>query len=146
MRSEVDRPGADEEQAMARLNEHGTELARTEYSDCRVAVMSDGSVLRNQGSGWKRWKRVKAGFDPVAYAARMRAAYDALPAEFHAYIRALVAACDLAHRAQLNALVDQMPEDPDAVWSLFDDSGYGLEIQDVVRCCRARTVLEQQSA
>ena len=131
---------------MARLNEHGTELARTEYSDCRVAVMSDGSVLRNQGSGWKRWKRVKAGFDPVAYAARMRAAYDALPAEFHAYIRALVAACDLAHRAQLNALVDQMPEDPDAVWSLFDDSGYGLEIQDVVRCCRARTVLEQQSA
>ncbi len=114
---------------MARLNETGTELARTEYSDCRVAIMSDGSVLWNQGACWRTWKRQKAGADPVVYAARS--------AEFHAYIRALEAACDLAHRAQLNALVDQMPEDPDAVWSLFDDPGYGLEIRDVVRCCRA---------
>ena len=126
---------------MTRLNQHGTELARTEYADCRVAVMSDGSVLRNQGAGWKRWKRVKAGVDPVAFAAKMRASYDARPAEFHAYIRALVAACDLAHRAQLNALVDQMPEDPDAVWSLFDDSGYELLVEDVARCCRARRIL-----
>jgi hypothetical protein len=53
--------------------------------------MSDGSVLQNQGAGWKPWKRVKAGVDPIAFAAKMLAAYDALPAEFHAYIRALVA-------------------------------------------------------
>jgi hypothetical protein len=76
--------------------------------------MSDGAVLRNQGTGWKPWKRVKGGVDPNAFAAKMRATYDARPSEFHAYIRALVAACDLAHRAQLNALVDQMLEDPDA--------------------------------
>jgi hypothetical protein len=130
---------------MARLNEHGTDLARTEYSDCRVAVMSDGSVLRNQGTGWKRWKRVKPGVDPVNYAAKMRAAYDVRPAEFHSYIRALAAACDLAHRGQLNALVEQMPEDPDAVWSMFDDPGYELQIEDVARCCRARLALVQPS-
>jgi hypothetical protein len=53
--------------------------------------MSDGSVLRNQGYGWKRWKRVKAGVDTIVYAAKLRAAYDARPAEFHAYIKALVA-------------------------------------------------------
>jgi hypothetical protein len=126
---------------MTRLNEHGTELARTEYSDCRVAVMSDGSVLRNQGDGWRTWKRLKASVDPAAFAAKMRASYDARPAEFHAYIKALVAACNLEHRAQLNALVDQMPEDPDAVWSMFDDAGYGLQIEDVARCCRARLAL-----
>jgi len=104
--------------------------------------MSDGAVLRNQGAGWKSWKRIKAGVDPVAYATKACASYDARPAEFHAYIRALVAACDLEHRAQLNALVDQMPDDPDAVWSLFDDPGYELQIEDVVRCCRARLALD----
>ncbi len=126
---------------MTRLSAHGTELARAEYIDCRLAVMSDGHILRNQGAGWRTWKRLKAGFNPVAYAAKVRATYDARPAEGHAYIRALVEACDLAHRGQLNALVDQMPEDPDAVWSLFDDPGYELQIEDVVRCCRARRAL-----
>ena len=75
--------------------------------------------------------------NPDNYAAEPRASYDARPAEFHAYIRALVAACDLEHRGQLNALVDQMPEDPDAVWSLFDDPGYELQIEDIARCSRA---------
>jgi len=49
-----------------------------------------------------------------------------IPAEFRDYIRALAAACDLEHRGRLNALVDQMPEDPDAVWSMFDHAGYEL--------------------
>jgi hypothetical protein len=75
----------------------------------------------------------------------MRATYDARPAEFHAYIRALAVACDLEHRAQLNALVDQMPEDPDAVWSFFDDPGYELQIDDVARCCRASRALAATS-
>ena len=126
---------------MARLNGHGTELDRTEYPDCRLAIMSDGSLMRNDGSGWKRWKRLKAGVNPVAYAAKVRAAYDARPTEFHAYIRALVAACDLAHRARLDALVAQMPDDPDAVWSLYDDASYDLRIEEVARCCRARRAL-----
>jgi hypothetical protein len=84
---------------------------------------------------------MKAGVDPIACAAKMRTGDDALPTEFHAYIKALAAACDLANRGQLNTLVDQMPEDPDAVWSMFDDSGYELQIEDVVRCCRARRKL-----
>jgi hypothetical protein len=83
--------------------------------------MSDGAVLRNQGTGWKPWKRVKGGVDRNAFAAKMRATYDARPSEFHAYIRALVAACDLAHRAQLNALV----------W--------------LIRCWRIRTLCGHQS-
>jgi hypothetical protein len=38
-----------------------------------------------------------------------------------------------------------MPEDPDAVWSMFDDPGYDLQIQDVVRCCCARRALDAVS-
>lgn len=126
---------------MARLRTHGEELDRREYADCRVAVMSDGYLMRNQGFGWEPWKRLKADVDAVAYAAKLRAAYNVRPAEFHSYIKALVAACDLEHRGTLNALVDQMPDDPDAVLSLFDDFDYGLEIEDVVRCCHARKAL-----
>jgi len=127
---------------MTRLNQHGTELARMEFADCRIAIMSDGSVLRNQGAGWKAWKRVKAGADPVAYAARALSAYEARPAELHTYIKALAAACDLAHRGQLNALVTQLPEDPDAVLALIDDPRYEIGIEDVALCCRARMALD----
>ena len=35
-----------------------------------------------------------------------------------------------------------MPNDPDAVWSVFDDPGYDLQMDDVVRRCRARLALE----
>jgi hypothetical protein len=34
--------------------------------------MSDGAALRNQGTGWKPWKRVKGGVDPNVFAAKMR--------------------------------------------------------------------------
>jgi len=100
-------------------------------------------VLRNQGVGWKAWKRVKAGVDPMAYAAKVSASYDARPAAFHAYIRALVAACDLAHRGQLHALVALMPEDPDAVLAFMDDPRYEIRLEDVARCCRAGLALAE---
>jgi hypothetical protein len=57
---------------MARLSEHGTELARTEYGDCRVAVMSDGALMINRGGGWVLWKRLKTGVDPIAFAVKQR--------------------------------------------------------------------------
>jgi len=46
-------------------------------------------------------------------------------------------------RASANP-TDRSP-DPDAVWSLFDDPGYELQIEDVARCCRARLALDAAS-
>ena len=94
---------------MARLKAHGTELARMEDADSRIAIMSDCSILRNLGAGWQTWKRAKAGVVTTEFAAKALAAYQPRPAEFYAYIRALAAACDLAHRAQLDALVGRCP-------------------------------------
>jgi hypothetical protein len=116
-----------------------------EYTDCRIAIMSDGAILRNLGAGWKTSKRVKAGVYPVACATTALAQYQARPAEFHGYIRTLTPACDVEHRAQIHALVDQMPEHPDAVWSLFDQTSYELRIEEVVRCCRSRLALDAPS-
>jgi hypothetical protein len=44
---------------MTRLSEHGTELARMEYTDCRITIMSDGAIPRNDGTGWTRWKHLR---------------------------------------------------------------------------------------
>lgn len=53
--------------------------------------MTDGHLMRNDGSGWKAWKRLKAGVDP-RYAIKLRSAFEAQPPEFHTYIRPLMAA------------------------------------------------------
>lgn len=123
---------------MACISKHGKELDRREYCDCRVTVMSDGNVIRNVGQGWKLWKKVKAGVDVAEYARSIRAKYDARPEQFHSYIETLIDACDLEHRGRLHMLADSMPEDPDGCWAMFDDFGYQLDIDDVVRVCRAR--------
>ncbi len=127
---------------MARLSAHGQELDRREYPSCRVAVMSDGNIMRNYGQGWKLWKRVKPGIDVRQYAQGLRARYDARPAEFHNYMKALSDACDLEHRARLHMAIDLMPTDPDGVWSTMDDYSYGVDLEDIVRACRARVALE----
>lgn len=125
---------------MAKLSAHGTELDRREYPTYRVAVMSDGQIMRNTGSGWKLWRRVKTGSDVAAYARDSRAKYDARPAIFHEYVQALQDTTSLEFRAQLHMLISLMPSDPDGVWSEFNDShmysGADIDIDDCVKLCR----------
>lgn len=60
---------------MACLSKHGRELLRIESLTAKIAYMEDGNVLRNYcGGGWKLWKRVKAGVNPVDVAERRRLA------------------------------------------------------------------------
>lgn len=126
---------------MAKLSAHGRELDRREYCDCRIAVMSDGNVMRNFGQGWKLYKKVKPGVDIAQYAKDLRAKYDARPEVFHSYIKALIDCTDLEHRARLHMAIDLMPEDPDGVWSEMDMGYHSVDIEDVVRACRARVRL-----
>jgi hypothetical protein len=63
---------------------------------------------------------IRNGTNPIAFAAKLRAATMHSRSEFHDYIRALVTAChacNLEHGAQLNALVDPTPEDPERACS-----------------------------
>ncbi len=121
---------------MAKLSAHGTELARRETPTSRIAVMAD--IMRNQGYGWKLWKRLKPGVDAVDYARRFTERGNALPIEVRMYTEALVNACDLEHRARLHMAIELMPNDPDGVWSTFEDySGYSLDLDDVCKACRA---------
>src|SRR5574340_10382 len=123
---------------MAKLSAHGIELDRREYPSGRVAVMSDGKILRNQGFGWKLWKRVKPGVDPKVYAEDARKRYEARPAVFHEYMRELINAADLEHRYRLHTAVSLLPNDPDGVWSEVNDtySGYSIDLDDCLKLCR----------
>ena len=125
---------------MAKLSARGrTELARFEYASKRIARMSDGNILVSYGRGWSQYGKLKPGIDPVTSAREAQAKYDARPAEFHLYIKALMNACALELRGELHAAITLMPEDVDGVWSTLDDRhfGSGPDLEDCVRACRA---------
>src|ERR1700734_4342436 len=105
---------------MARLHAHGTELARRETLTGRIVVMSDGNIMRNDGFGWKIWKKLKRGVDAEKFAQKFNAWTEALPPEVRAYIQALEDICGLEHRARLHTAISLMPNDPDGVWSEVD--------------------------
>jgi hypothetical protein len=121
---------------MARLKAHGTELARRETPTGRIAVMSDGNIMRNYGTGWKLWRKLKAGVDPVEYARQFDERTRAMLPELRAYIQALQNACTLERRWWLHENITLMPTDPDGVWSHCDEYGHSIDIEDIVRACR----------
>lgn len=120
---------------MAKLKSHGRELDRREYATFRVAVMSDGHIMKNSGSGWKLWKKVKPGIDPAEYAVQTRAIYNAHPLAFHLYIKALCNTVPLEQRWELHEMIRSMPEDPDGVWAHFDDRRLHLDIDECIELC-----------
>jgi hypothetical protein len=111
--------------------------------------MSDGNILRNTGSGWKLYKKLKPGVDSAAYAARMRAQYDARDPLFHEYIKLLCDMAPLSERWKVAEAARLMPNDPDGVWSTLNDAPYGgldVDLDDCVRLCQLRQAAEALDA
>jgi hypothetical protein len=61
--------------------------------------MSDGNILRNDGCGWKLYKRLKPGVDAYAYARKFEAFTAAIPEPIRRYTEALAEAVSLEYRA-----------------------------------------------
>ncbi len=123
---------------MARLKSHGIELDRREYPTYRVAVMSDGNIMRDSGSGWKLWRKIKPGVDINKYAQESRAKYDSHPAVIDAYIKAIKEAVSIQYRAILHRAVQLMPTDPDGVFSEVNEFHFDsiVDLSDCVTLCR----------
>jgi hypothetical protein len=126
---------------MAKLSAHGRhELARFEYASKRIARMSDGVFLVDYGQGWKEYAKLKQGINPVESATVAKARYDARPAEFHAYIKALRDCVPLRYRGELHTCITMMPDDSDGVWSMMDDrigSWGSPSFEDIQEACSA---------
>ncbi len=129
---------------MAKLCAHGHELARRETPTSRIAVMSDGNILRNYGYGWKMWKKCKPGVNPAEYAEKFKARTEALPAEVKHYVEHLMQCTDLEHRARLHVTIEMMPTDSDGVWAMMDDSSYQIDFDDVQRACELYILAERR--
>ncbi len=126
---------------MAKLSVHGSELLRLEYTNHRIAFMSDGKILRNDGDGWKLYRKVKPGVDPADHANKVkssRAATDAACPAWAEYRNKLCSWVPISQRWKVATAIDSMPQDPDGVWSECCD-GYGdnihLDIDEVSELC-----------
>jgi hypothetical protein len=128
---------------MAKLSAHGSKLFVANYAASKLAYMSDGTILRNQGDGWKTYKKVKPGVDICLHATNRCAAYteflDACPS-WARFIKLMAGAAPHAKRHLLLVVIEMMPDDADGVWShANDDLGLALtcdDCQDLCYCYR----------
>jgi len=124
---------------MAKLNAHGAELYRVEMANCRIAYMSDGHILRDDGGGWKLWRRCKDGVDPRELAEKKRQFYANVKPErtFRAEFRESMVRefPSLEHRLCCYTAISLMPDDVDGVWSTLDDYGHGVDLETVKHLC-----------
>lgn len=133
---------------MATLSKHGEKIGEIEYIHSKIAVMSDGKLLKNSGYGWKLWHKCKPDCTPQqAYEARLAALerrMDACPAwaEFRQLMRAEFS---FTHRGLVHTIIDSMPQDPDGCWSELNDyANIPVDIDTMVKLCQLWTEAEKE--
>lgn len=134
---------------MATLYKHG-ELGQIERATSKIAYCADGQILRNQGDGWKQWKRLKPGVDAREHFEKAKASYarklETLPA-FAEYRRLLHAEISFSHRYMVATVISTMPQDPDGVWSELNDMlSISIGVNEVVELCRAFEAAEREAS
>ena len=128
---------------MAKLSAYGRiEVGTVNKLTSAKRYMSDGTVLKNIGFGWKVAGKVKPNFTPQEAFAKSAANQARALAEnpaYAAYYKALHGMAGLSKRWKLHAAIELMPEDCDGVWSEACD-GYGdnvhADVDEVGALCR----------
>lgn len=107
---------------MAAIKKHGKILVieKLFYSVC---YCKDGHILRNDGRGWKLWKKIKSGLNPYEIALKHEREYQEKIKNnpWFAHWRSLVHQFDKSLRPFLVKTVEIMPNDPDGVWAELTD-------------------------
>lgn len=128
---------------MARLKSHGNHIiiacTLTKYAYCE-----DRHILRNQGWGWKLWRKLKTDIDYKEAAQRhkdnRKRNFDENPVKAH-FMDLLCKLCpSLEKRQFVYTALELLSNDPDGMYSELDDNwhtrGY-LDFDDVQSLCRA---------
>ena len=136
---------------MATLYKHG-EIGQIERVAYKVAYCADGKILRNDGDGWKQWRKCKPGIDPRARFEEAKANYSqklATKPAFAAWRSLFHELVPFKQRNLVLTAIGLMPQDPDGVWSEVNDycgfSGSEYSIEDICQLCRAYQAAEQES-
>lgn len=112
---------------MATIYKHGGEVGRIERLTFSMLFCEDGKILRNDGAGWRIWRKLKPGVEggPRGSFNRCRAEYDEKLARLPAFAhwRERVHEFPLKKRALVVEAVRLLPADPDGLWSELEDMG-----------------------
>jgi hypothetical protein len=112
---------------MATLSKQGTELERIHCLRYTLSLRSNGTVLSNNGEGWKLL-RLKAGISVETYWAKIKQMQSNLSPEFLAYRRAVQSEFGLANRSKYFALVSMLGDDTDGICSSLQDEGIDCDL------------------
>lgn len=138
---------------MAKVSAHGAEIGTIYTTTKAKRYMSDGVILKNYGTGWKIYGKVKPGVNPSDAFTRAKEKHVAFLAErpaYSAYVKELHDMAGLSKRWKLHAAVSLMPDDCDGVWSEACD-GYcdniSASVDEVAHLCRLYlAALDEQKA
>lgn len=138
---------------MATLSKHGQELGRMEFISSRTVHMTDGTILRDQGDGWRRWRKVKPNVDArVAFGLSVdrHAEFERERPAYCEYRKALFAAAGrcLRTRIHIHTLVKLMPGDPDGVTTELADSlidPVHVDLDEAVQLCRLYRAMAEEN-
>ena len=134
---------------MATLSKHGEEIGRLELLTSKVAYYSDGKILRNQGNGWKLFRKVKPGVNVnEAFHHRLssQSEFAAQRPAFIEFKRQLHAIASFQDRYMVKAALEMLANDPDGLWSELNDMlRISCGVDEVVNLCRAYEASIQES-
>ncbi len=137
---------------MAKVSAHGAEIGTLYFTTSARRYMSDGHVLRNQGFGWKLYKKLERDSIQAAYESQLAKQTELLANRpmTRAYRKALHDMAGLSKRWKLHAAVETLAPDADGVWSEACD-GYGdnisADIDEVGELCRLyQSAVDEQRA
>jgi hypothetical protein len=128
-----------QENVMARLSKHGEEIGRVYFTTSVRAYMSDGTILQNDGTGWK--VRGKSSDIRKAYADQVEKQNAVLSQRpcFNAYRKELRNLTGIGKAWKLHSAIQVLGDDVDGIWSECCD-GYGdnvhASVDEVARLVR----------
>ena len=127
---------------MAKISAHGKVIGTVEYIAKTKRFMSDGTVLINQGFGWKVYGRCKPSLSINEVYEKARDSLDVKLATYPCtaeYRKGLHSLVGIGKRWKLHTAISLMPDDCDGVWSECCD-GYGdnvhADVDEIANLCR----------
>lgn len=129
---------------MAKLSSNGQEIGRIETLTGVLSYRTNGQILKNSGGGWKRFKHVKSGVDPVAHFHKRVEDMKKLLVENPAYAtyrRLLHENFPVSKRTEADLVLGLLGDDYDGAWSEFEDRGFSVDLETVKALAEARADL-----
>ena len=132
---------------MAKLKAHGQIIGQFEYVSGRIAVMSDGHVLRNTGGGWKLFRKAKPGITAQQILEGRTKSYnarrEACPS-LARYVELLAGTTSLENRYIVETSFELLGTDLDGVWAELNDHGIKVTFEDVQELAEARNAGQEE--